>query len=567
MANSGLLNTSMSNWGALLGNGRVYTIPHFQRDYSWREEEWEDLWNDIVELKEEQVHYMGYVVLQSEDMQRLIIIDGQQRFSTLSVLALAVLKRLDELIDKGVEPEANRERQEILRRDFLGHKDPSSLIPTSKLFLNRNNDDFYQSYLLRLRKPANVQKLKPSEKLLWKAFVYFHDRLGKFFGSQISGQGLAKFLNETVAKRLIFTVIQVSDELSAYKVFETLNARGVRLSTTDLVKNYLFSLVARNSPAELAEAERQWQSINNTLGAEDFTTFLRYYWNSRHSLERKSNLFKAIRNSIEDSKDAFALLDELESLAAVYVAFSKPADGMWGPNRERRRSITELELFNVTQCFPALLSGYEKLPETEFTKLLQICVVISFRYGIIGGLNPNTMEDVYNRTAMKIHSGELLDCKRIFQELKPIYVGDNSFRNDFSTKDFDTGSRRGKRLARYILFALENHLAHKDYDFDDANATIEHILPENASEAWSDDFSAEEQEEEVYRLGNLTLLEATKNKECGNQLYADKVGIYQTSAYLITAQETNYTEWRPTTLQKRQEKMAKWATAVWRIDY
>jgi len=565
MAIINLLTTGTASFGDLLANGRIYRVPQFQRDYSWRDDEWEDLWFDILGLDDEQSHYLGYVVLQSDDKQQFTIIDGQQRFATLSILALAVLKHLQELIEKGIEPNENNARVELLRSQFLGYQDPASLIPTSKLFLNKNNDDFYQSYLLRLREPAHMHVLKPSEQLLWQAFVYFYDAVKAHFGERISGQALAGLLNDTVARRLVFTTIRVSDDLSAYKVFETLNARGVRLSTTDLLKNYLFSRVAQTSAAELREAERQWQRINNILGPEDFSAFLRHYWNSCRPPERKSNLFKAIKRSVQNSEAVFDLLAALEKFAPVYLAFSRPADPIW--DREQRKSITELDLFDASQCYSLLLSGYDKLDRSEFTRLLKICAVITFRHHVIGEMNPNTMEAVCNRAALKIRSGEATACRQIFQELTPIYVADESFKNDFSTKAINTSSGRGKKLARYILFSIENQLSNKDYDYEDGTATIEHILPENPGEQWEQFFSPEEEDSSVYRLGNLTLLEVSKNKECGNASYEDKLKIYQTSAYRLTAQETNFSEWTPETLRKRQERMARWATSVWRANY
>ena len=120
---------------------------------------------------------MGYVVLQSDNNRSLTIIDGQQRITTLSILVLAVIKLLGDWADEGVAPEENKQRQKLLRDKFIGQTDPSSLITTSKLFLNRNNDDFYKSRLLRLRPPDNVRKLKPSQKLLWEAFEYFYEQL------------------------------------------------------------------------------------------------------------------------------------------------------------------------------------------------------------------------------------------------------------------------------------------------------------------------------------------------------------------------------------------------------
>jgi len=567
MAETRIIEQSTPIYAELLTNGKIYRVPRFQRDYAWREEEWEDLWLDLCGLEQgdEQSHYLGYIVLQSADRLNFTIIDGQQRFATLSVLAMAVLKHLRELAEQGIEPEENSARIELLRNQFLGYKDPASLIPTSKLFLNRNNDDFYQSVLLRLRPPPGVELLKPSEKLLWQAGEFYYRAVKEHFGANLTGEALARLLSETVAQRLFFTMMRVGDEVSAYKVFETINARGGRLSSVDLLKNYLFSIVDQTSPAFLNEIERQWQWINNTLGTEDPTTFLRHYWNSRRPLARKDRLFKALKQSIRHDEDVFSLLGEMEKAVPDYLALANPNDSRWG--REERRCIAALNLFNVPQCYSLLLIGYDKLDRSEFSRLLKILTAITFRYHVIGGLNPNTIEDVCNRAALKIFGGEAGACRRIFEELKPIYVDDESFRNDFSRKAINTTSSRDKQIVRYILFALENHLTNKDYDFEDTTATIEHILPEKLTAEWVNWFSAREHESNVYRLGNLTLLETSKNKECGNAPYDQKLPVYQTSVYRLTAQEVNYIEWTPGALHKRQEKMAKWAAAVWRVDF
>jgi len=90
-------NTTNSTFRQLLGNGMTYQVPRFQRDYSWTADEWDDLWQDIVGLFDEdpeQAHYMGYLVLQSSDSKDFDIIDGQQRITTLSVMILAALSLL-----------------------------------------------------------------------------------------------------------------------------------------------------------------------------------------------------------------------------------------------------------------------------------------------------------------------------------------------------------------------------------------------------------------------------------------------------------------------------------------
>ncbi len=138
-------NTANQTYRQLVGNGLIYKVPHFQRDYSWTEEEWDDLWVDIqgvLSPSGEQSHYLGYLVLQSKDGKNFDIIDGQQRLTTLSIFALAIIANLNRLVEEEIDPENNKKRQEQLRNSFIGYLDPVTLLPKSKLSLNRNNDSF-----------------------------------------------------------------------------------------------------------------------------------------------------------------------------------------------------------------------------------------------------------------------------------------------------------------------------------------------------------------------------------------------------------------------------------------
>ena len=218
MAASNLLATSTPNLKNLLGNGRSYRVPAFQRDYSWKEEHWEDLWLDLQELtaKRSSQHYMGPLVLmQNDHAEEYTIIDGQQRIATLSILILCVIARLRELAELGVEPEANRERAALLRGSFIGAKQPGSLVEASKLTLNRNDDDFYQGTLVQLEKPASERSLADSEKKLWGAFKYFSRRIGEEFPSY-RGQQLAEWIDALVSVRLLFIQVVVEDDMGAY---------------------------------------------------------------------------------------------------------------------------------------------------------------------------------------------------------------------------------------------------------------------------------------------------------------------------------------------------------------
>ncbi len=213
----------------------------------------------------ESSHYLGAIVLQNSSTsdKEFAIIDGQQRLATLSILAIAVIDKIQQLVNRGEQEEANRERQEILRRTYLSERDPRSLRYSSKIILNENNHDFYQSHLVNLRRPCNIRSQTKSNQLLWQAFEYFSNRIEALREVVSNGERLVEFLIEIIAQKLLFIQINVEDELNAYTVFETLNARGVELSSTDLLKNYLFSRF--QGPDDLQEAQRQWKRMIATV--------------------------------------------------------------------------------------------------------------------------------------------------------------------------------------------------------------------------------------------------------------------------------------------------------------
>ena len=172
-------NTTNSTFRQLMGNGMSYRVPLFQRDYSWGGDEWDDLWQDLVALfgeDPEPAHYMGYLVLQSADNRTFDVIDGQQHMTTLSLLMLAAVAHLTDLAVPADPADPQRRRAEQLRSNYIGYLDPVSLVPRSKLTLNRHNDRFYQNYLVPLESLPQ-RGLNASEHLLRRAFLWFRERI------------------------------------------------------------------------------------------------------------------------------------------------------------------------------------------------------------------------------------------------------------------------------------------------------------------------------------------------------------------------------------------------------
>lgn len=553
-----------------MGNGLIYSVPRFQRDYSWTALEWDDLWRDIeglFEEKGEKDHYMGYLVLQSHDSKNFDVIDGQQRLTTLSIMVLAVLKHLKILIDNGIEPDRDRQRLEQLRSSFIGYLDPVTLISKSKLNLNRNNNSLYQRYLVPLE-AAPKRNLKATEHLMRKAYEWFLEEIRKKIAKSQRGEDLAKFI-DSLSDKLFFTVITVNDELNAYKVFETLNARGVKLSSTDLLKNYLFSVVDTRSSGEVDEYEMnelddRWERLVGLIGDESLPDFLRAYWNSKNRFVRHAELFKRIREDVSGKGEVFNLIRDVENNAHVYAALPNSEDTLW--DHEQRKYIKILRMFDVRQLYPLLLSGYQNLSAQEFASLLKACCTISFRYNVIGNLAAGEQERIYNRVAVDLSNRKINNLQEALTALKPIYVSDDKFRNDFSDKELRTTQTRNRRIVRYILFEIERHASDKSYDFESESYNIEHIVPENIDSGW-EHLSDKDHEHFLYRLGNMTIMNKSVNRDLANASFAEKKEKYIESEFAITrriAEENS--EWNAERIAEHQKWLARQATAIWRIS-
>lgn len=567
MAAGHLLDTKTVNLNEILGSNKIYRVPLFQRDYSWEMDNWEDLWNDVEAAYEtKNAHYMGSVVLQSTTGKEYLIIDGQQRFTTLSILTLAVIGAIQSLANNGIEVQENKERIEILMQRYIGQKDPSSLRYSSKIFLNENNDGFYQNRLLAFKEPINVRKLSDSETLMWNAHQFFRTKLNERF-KKLSGAEFADFLINIVGELMMFIQITVEDELNAYTVFETLNSRGVELTSTDLLKNFLFSIVAK-SPTDLKLIKTQWKKIIDAIGLKEFPVFLRYFLVATRKQITKEYLFKEVKGFIKTDEDVFNLLDHLEFYAYNYLALSNPDDEQWQNDKENRNAISILKALRVTQWKSLALVAAEKLNRQDFKRLLQAIIVISFRYNVIAKLQTNEMEKVYSRAAINLFKSQSGNVIAVLNDLKVLYVNDDDFKNYFALKQFNTNNSSDKKLARYTLYRLEaQEEGGHAYDFETDSGTIEHILPESYPEEWQLKFTDDNFERNVYLLGNLTLLEGSKNhKEASDKGFVDKKQVYATSKYAITNKIEDL-DWTPQNIKARQAHLAKLATSVWKIQY
>ena len=548
-------------FSGVMSNRKRYIIPRFQRDYSWESEHWEELWEDIEQMRENKAqHFMGYLVFQTQDGETFQVIDGQQRLITLSIVILAAIKKLKELVAAGNEPEANEQRIKIYQDAYIGVSDPVTLRTEPKLVLNRHNDRHFRS-LAQNAATTWQRNLTSTNRQLDRAFRFFASR----FQSCQSGEAVVAILG-TIEYGLLFTTIMVQDDLNAYTVFETLNARGLRLSTPDLLKNYLLSVLA-NDPAypeeHFVDFEEQWAGIIEQLGELEFTNFLRSHRGMKEKLVNKRGLFRVLKKDVNAPTQVLPYLEDVKKHAAVYAALQDHNDKFWieegGKYGEARQHLEVLNLFGIKTPLSLMMAGFEELrPPGDFISLLQQLAVVSIRYNVICNKGAKDQESLYNDLANKLMKGDHAKRGNLTDSLQAVYPDDASFSAAFAAKTMS--SARSSKKILFLLRKIEQQLGGEE---PPRTLTLEHVLPASPDDAWQERFGRNNYEDGINRLGNIALLPRKQNLE--QEDFATKREVLSKSPYKINQHIALYEEWNMDSLQDHQKWLAKQAKTVWKI--
>jgi len=558
MNNFMLMEPRNQTFQELMSNGVKYTVPRFQRDYAWELEQWEDLWADIQSLDDEHYHYMGYIVLQRKGLHDFVVIDGQQRLVTLSLVILAAMKHIKQLAIQGSETQANQERLNVLTDHFIGAKNPISLRVNSKLSLNRNNHMNYKFICSKLDTILS-RGLILSNKLLLNAFSFFAN---KEMGN--SGSEIAEFI-EKLTVGMVFTKIVVQDDLNAYKVFETLNARGVQLSTPDLLKNYIFSIVTINDDVpdeQVDDLDTEWSWIITQLGENNFTDFIRYHNNFQQKFITKKQLFVSIRRLVDTSKKAYDYLESLTKYAPIYAALLNHNDELWVNQTEIHRNIKKylegFNIFNIKQTFSILMAAFIQFSSNEFIKLVKYIYILSIRYNVICNFSPHKQEKWYNQIAVKIFNGNYVRASHIKngEEFKKLYPTNQEFFNAFEFHKIP--SRQHSKKIRFLLSEIETYLGNQS---DYTKTTLEHICPYHPEQNWCEYFG-EGINDIQDRLANVILLEKDELKRSN---FENKKAFYLKSPFRLAKKVAEYEEWNIQNLNHYQAWLTEQAVNTWKI--
>ncbi|VVB83029.1 Uncharacterised protein [uncultured archaeon] len=559
----GITNYKKDTLEGIFRSNCTYCIPFFQREFSWDKERWEDFFEDLEEsMKTGKGHFFGFMTFKKPEKNEIEIIEGQQRITITTTLICVIRDMLLELND---EKWKEFDLTYIKNQDILSENNSAY---NFKLSLSDINRLFFIDYIqkegipsIKIQKMKSEVKINISNRLIRECYIYLHQMLiGNM--QNLSTGSLKKDYLTRVVKTLLrdFVIIntEVTDSISAYNIFQTLNDRGLNLTLADLLKTNLLKIVDK----DWKEAKERWDEIRSILENVDINSFLRHYWLSSKEVIKEGDLLDKIEKNIRTKEDVFNFLASLKTEAEVYTALLNPTKDFW-EDKETIDLLNELKILIKQQAMPLLMAGYT-LEASEFKSLIKIMINFIFRYLTIAEAENKVVERLFSDIAIKIREGDIKEAKETKKYLSRYHITDELFLSLLIEKDI-----RQNRIAKYILEKIENFI---DIDKEKISEkiTLEHILPKTPNEEWLSymkENKIDDLDEVVNKLGNMTLLMGRVNKKAQNNFFIKKRDEFYSKMTKLKINEPlkSMVSWNKEDIKNRQKILAELAVKIWQV--
>jgi uncharacterized protein with ParB-like and HNH nuclease domain len=478
-------------------------------------------------------------------VNKSLIIDGQQRLTTISILLCALKAEL--------EAEAPRISDFLINRHFSGADEPK-LLPT------QGDREIY----LKLIRGESVSS---SDHLMAKAFKYFTKKLRGEGNEEEGSLDVAKIL-ATLEKTLRVVMINLDENDDPYVIFESLNYLGEPLTHADLVRNFIL-MKFKNSIEEGGEQDRVykdlWVPMEQRLG-EKLTTYLMHYGRKDGVEVRKSTIYSSFKELI-DRLPPGEVENEVRKLSKNAEYYERFLFTDRESSATLRPHLRALEALDVSTCYPLLLKLYEALDnrtatEDDIAKCIGLVESYVVRRSIVG-LPNNAIDQIFVQIAGALDAGDVFTS--ILNRLSEAkgrmrWPSDAEFIQAVTTQQ-----QYGKKSTPYVLRRLEQDAGHKEV-VDLQKMQIEHVLPQALSEEWKTALGAEAEnikDRLQHTLGNLTL--TGYNPELGNQTFEQKKEIYAESHIDLNTWISEQPSWDEETILRRAGLLADKCIAIWGI--
>ena len=540
-----------------------FIIPIYQRTYSWTERECRQLWNDILRTGENDeitAHFVGSIVYIEKGLYHissqspLLVIDGQQRLTTVTLILEALARQLGDS-----EPLSGFSARKLRSYYLLNPLEEEEL--GFKLLLTQTD----KASLLALIQ----QKTQPVDHSLRIAENF------DFFEKQIKslGNGLSA-LCRGLAKLVIVDISLSRDQDNPQLIFESMNSTGRELSQADLIRNFI--LMGLEPAQQIQLYEDHWRPMEVAFGQEGygshFDSFMRHYLTLKMGeIPNIRAVYEAFKSHANTPKivaaGVDALVAEIHTFAGYYCAMALGKES----NKNLARSFRDLRELKVDVAYPYLLELYsdfanDKLDCADFEVAVRLVEAYVFRRAVCN-IPTNSLNKTFASFGRSLKKDRYLESIQANLLMLPSYrrfPQDEEFKRELIIRDLYNFPRRS-----YWLRRLENHGRKERVPVDEY--TIEHILPqnENLSSSWKEVLGPEwqrVQETRLHTLGNLTL--TGYNAEYSDRPFVEKrdmKGGFRESPLKLNEGLGICEAWDETAIEARADKLASIATAVWAI--
>lgn len=557
-----------------------YKIPPYQRDYSWDEEQWQDLWDNLIEIYEalsnekshangffKKIHYMGAIVFQVPSNPHLmmsssdecIVVDGQQRIVTLSIILIVSAKIMEDMCLL-ISP--SKERNDF-EKDVIELKDLLTVRgELSKLKLNIANASYYENNIFN----HNIHKksLESTNQLLRGCYEFFYKAINEYFlKKEKPYKEIMHFVN-SIKSCIQFIQIIVSTEEQAFSIFETINATGNHLSVTDLLKNHFFAKASGSSSEN--NVHGLWIKIMENVQYDVFPVFLRAFLSCFHQSPKKDRMYRVIKTEYKTPESIKKLMNDLEKCSKFYASLKD--DNNYIKNlydASCQEYIVSFRLLGVTQVHPVLIAmhmEWDTFKLEKFKNVTKMLLHAIVRYYICRR-SPSGLEPYLNKMAVDIAKGSLKSVTEIKRSIiNGFYVHDEEFSEAFLRLSI---SQKEHNKAKYILTEIEKFIASQKGAYNkhspkDADLSVEHILPKSSN------LKNDDGEQVALMIGNLTIMSSKKNSKFKDKGYAEKVTYFKSSSFHIDKDISGFKKWDKDAINSRQKNLLKYAKQVWSIN-
>lgn len=564
--------TSLRN---LLEGAKQFQIPLFQRPYSWKKENWEALWEDLMSLYKDEVkgfYFLGPIVTQSvpgtaEGISPFIVIDGQQRLTTLN-LVLAVLRNY---LKKSDSEKAEEVHNLYLINQYKKGDDIYKILPT------QDDREVYKS-IIQSKKIKDLKK----EGQIYEAYKFFDGKLKKPEPDEEFFLDYAK-LRSILLERLVLVNITSDDGDNPYLIFESLNNKGEELTQADLVRNYIFMKL---SPEERdAIYKTEWLPLQDSFKtnmehkayADELTNAFWFYLRKDGEAVNQKEVYKAIKKRFDEAaksseKPELGIKAELQRLIQFTNYYQRLNFYEKEPEPRLRYWFKRLMRLDFTTCYIFLLSIYheyeeERLSLEKFEEILRYLESYFVRR-LFAKISTKTLGTVFNNLYSEVkeeNSTDLVDgLRKVLNgyEKTKVWPDNNTFCQGIITESIYTKSLNDR--TKLILESLEASLTKEKVKPD--NLTIEHIMPQTLTKEWKTMLEvnhATAHKKWLHTLGNLTL--TGYNPELSNKPFEDKLSRLKDSNVSLNQyfRKVKLDVWNEEAIKSRAEYLADIAIKVW----